>query len=61
PGGARVRCRIVLRSAVNKAGGRVLLGLDCSVEIEGQQRPALVGQSLMLVAFPPETGAAHVA
>jgi len=60
PCGARVRCRVALRSAVAKAGGRVLLGLDCSVEIEGQPRQALVGQSLMLVAFN-EQGERHAA
>jgi len=59
--GARVRSAIVLRSALAKPGGRVLVGLDCSVEIEGQERPALVGQSLMLIHFPNQTGANHAA
>ena len=59
--GARVRSSIVLRSAVAKPGDRVLVGLDCSVEIEGQERPALVGQSLMLIHFSNQTGVTHAA
>lgn len=59
--GARVRSSIVLRSAVAKPGDRVLVGLDCSVEIEGRERPALVGQSLMLIHFSNQTGVTHAA
>jgi acyl dehydratase len=48
--GSRVRTRIKLLSAEHKDGGRVLLTTENTVEIEGSQKPALVAQSLVMVA-----------
>lgn len=39
--GARVRGRFVLRNLEDQPGGRVLATYDVTVEIEGEQKPAL--------------------
>jgi acyl dehydratase len=49
--GARVRGRIAMASAEPQGGGRLLLKLLCTLEIEGSSKPALVAEVLcMLVA-----------
>jgi acyl dehydratase len=45
--GSRVRARATLTSTEEKAGG-LLVRLDVSVEIEGEDRPALVAEVLLL-------------
>jgi acyl dehydratase len=45
--GARVRSRAMLRATEPKAGG-LLVRLDVTVEIEGEDRPALVAEVLLL-------------
>jgi acyl dehydratase len=51
--GARVRNRVRLLSAETQKGGRMLLKLDCTLEIEGEQKPALVAEMLcMLIGRP---------
>jgi acyl dehydratase len=47
--GARVRNRVVLIAVEHKAGARVLLTLQNTIEIEGEARPALVAESLALL------------
>ncbi len=47
---SRVRVRITLMSATPKRGG-VLLKTLCEMEIEGEERPAMVAETLSLV-FP---------
>jgi hypothetical protein len=47
--GARVRTRANLLAAEAQSGGRVLLKLNCTLEIEGEARPALVAQLLCLL------------
>ncbi len=49
PSGARVRCRAELTACDPKGDGRLLLTLDCTVEVEGSETPALVAQALYLV------------
>lgn len=49
--GRRVRGRIVLLSAEDRGAGRVLLKTRVTVEIEGEETPALVAENLVL-AFP---------
>lgn len=46
--GARIRARVVL-SAVEEKGGGVLLRTANTVEIEGEDRPALVADALTLL------------
>src|SRR5262249_33861731 len=49
--GARVRAHARLRAAEPQGNGRMLLKLDCKLEIEGEAKPALVAELLcMLIA-----------
>jgi acyl dehydratase len=47
--GARVRVRAVLLAADSQGGGRVLLKLQCTLEIEGEAKPALVAEILCML------------
>ena len=49
PSGSRVSCRADLKSCEPKGEGRLLLTLACTVEVEGQDAPALVAEVLYLV------------
>jgi len=46
---ARVRNRVNLGSAEPQDGGRVLLKLRCTLEIDGEAKPALVAEILCLL------------
>jgi acyl dehydratase len=49
--GARVRSRVTLLSAEKKAGGRIIIKTMNELQIEGEEKPALIAESLaMLVA-----------
>jgi acyl dehydratase len=49
--GARVRSRVVLASVERKGGGRIVVKTDNELQIEGEDKPALIAQTLvMLVA-----------
>ena len=51
--GARVRTRANLISAEPQSAGRMLLKLQCTLEIEGEAKPALVAEVLcMLIGRP---------
>jgi len=51
--GARVRNRVVLVAVDDKGEGRRLLTLRNTIEIDGEERPALIAESLaMLMAGP---------
>jgi acyl dehydratase len=47
--GARVRNRVSLVSAERQNGGRMLLKAQCTVEIEGEAKPALVAEILCML------------
>ena len=47
--GARVRTRASLVAVEPQRGGRVLLKLACTLEIEGEAKPALVAELLCLL------------
>jgi len=47
--GARVRNRLELLSAEQQKGGRVLLKLRNTLEVEGEAKPALVAETLALI------------
>jgi acyl dehydratase len=47
--GACVRTRASLLAAEVQSGGRVLLKLNCTLEIEGEAKPALVAELLCLL------------
>ena len=48
--GARVRNRIKLLSAEEKGGSRILLSTDNTIEIEGEDKPALTAVALAMIA-----------
>jgi acyl dehydratase len=48
--GGRVRDRVVLLGVDEKGPGRVLLKVRHTLEIEGEEKPAMVAESLALVA-----------
>jgi len=52
--GARVRARANLLSAEPQAGRRMLLKLQCTLEIEGEAKPALVAEILCMLLGKPE-------
>jgi acyl dehydratase len=47
--GKRISTHAVLTSVEKKAGGRVLLTVSCTVEIEGEGKPAVVADLLSLM------------
>ena len=47
--GKRIRTHATLTSAEKKPGGRVLLTVSCAVEIEGEDKPAVVADLLSLM------------
>jgi acyl dehydratase len=47
--GARIRNRVVLVKVETKPGGRALLTLQNTIEIDGEAKPALVAESLALL------------
>ena len=47
--GARVRNRITLAEVTDKGGGRKLVKLVNTVEIEGEAKPALIAESLAML------------
>ena len=47
--GARVRARVSLASAELQSGERLLLKLQCALEIEGEAKPALVAEVLCML------------
>jgi len=48
PVGSKIRNRAVLKEVSEKAGGRVLMVTENTVEIEGQEKPAMVAESLAM-------------
>ncbi|MBE7418873.1 MAG: MaoC family dehydratase [Ideonella sp.] len=47
--GKRVRLHLLVGGVEDKGGGRVLLTLEVSVEIEGEDKPALIATSLAML------------
>jgi acyl dehydratase len=54
--GKRIRAHAVLASAEKRPGGRVLLTVSCTVEIEGEDKPAVV-VDLLSMMFPDSSRA----
>jgi acyl dehydratase len=55
--GARVRDHITLVGAEDRGGGRILTRIRHVVEIEGEEKPALVAETLALLLQQLSTGA----
>ena len=56
PSGARVRNRVKLLSVEPKAGGRVLITTENTVEIEGGEKPALIANTLVMAVSTSGAG-----
>lgn len=51
--GSRIRDRVVLLAVEDKGKGRMMLTMQSTIEIEGEEKPALVAEMIaMLVARP---------
>ena len=48
PVGSRIRNRAVLKEVTEKGEGRILMVTENTVEIEGQEKPAMVAESLAM-------------
>ena len=48
PVGSRIRDRIMLSNVEEQQGGRILITTTHTIEIEGQEKPACVAESLAL-------------
>jgi acyl dehydratase len=53
PSGARIRGHFEERTRVQDDKGRWRVGFDCRIEIEGQEKPALVARWLSVLMPPP--------
>jgi acyl dehydratase len=51
--GARVRARATLAAVEPQASGRVLLKLQCTLEIDGEAKPALIADILCMLIGKP--------
>jgi acyl dehydratase len=51
--GARVRNRVILATVEDKGSGRVLVKLENTIEIDGEQKPALIAESLAMLMRRP--------
>ncbi len=51
PVGSRVRSRMVLTNIEEKDPGRLLVTTTHTIEIEGQEKPACVAESLAMLFF----------
>jgi acyl dehydratase len=49
PVGSRIRNRAVLKEVADKGAGRILMTTENTVEIEGQEKPAMVAESLAML------------
>jgi acyl dehydratase len=56
--GKRIRTHARLAAAEKKPGGRVLLTISCTVEIEGEDKPAVVADLLSLMLPDPQLAGA---
>jgi acyl dehydratase len=49
PAGARVRSRIVLRAVERKGNGRVIVKTENALQIDGENKPALIAETLVML------------
>ena len=51
--GSRIRLRVVMKAIEEKGPGRTLITNECTMEIEGEAKPALVASTLVMVLSVP--------
>jgi len=47
--GSRVRSRVVLTGVERKGGGRIVVKVDNELQMEGEDKPALIAQTLVMI------------
>jgi acyl dehydratase len=47
--GSRVRSRVVLTGVERKGGGRIIVKADNELQVEGEDKPALIAQTLAMI------------
>ena len=47
--GSRVRSRVVLTGVERKGGGRIVVKADNELQVEGEDKPALIAQTLAMI------------
>ena len=47
--GSRVRSRVVLTGVERKGGGRIVVKADNELQVEGEEKPALIAQTLAMI------------
>jgi acyl dehydratase len=53
--GARIRDRVALLEATGKGHGRVLIKTGHTIEVEGEEKPALLAEALAMLFYAPGT------
>ena len=57
PVGSRIRNRMSLTNVTRKGPGRFVVTTHNEVEVEGQARPAMVADWLLMLVYPPDEAA----
>jgi len=47
--GSRVRSRVMLTDVERKSGGRIIVRADNALQVEGEEKPALIAQTLVMI------------
>jgi acyl dehydratase len=47
--GSRVRSRVMLTDVERKSGGRIIVRADNALQVEGEDKPALIAQTLVMI------------
>jgi len=47
--GSRVRSRVMLTDVERKGGGRIIVRADNALQVEGEEKPALIAQTLVMI------------
>jgi acyl dehydratase len=47
--GSRVRSRVMLTDVDRKSGGRIIVRADNALQVEGEEKPALIAQTLVMI------------
>ncbi|GJH25070.1 MaoC family dehydratase [Caballeronia sp. EK] len=47
--GSRVRSRVMLTDVDRKSGGRIIVRADNALQVEGEDKPALIAQTLVMI------------
>ncbi len=54
--GTRIRCHIRLLDVTPRGDSRILVKTENTIEVEGEEKPALVAEWLVMLFYPPVAG-----